>query len=333
MNQEPLLSINNKYNVFEGIVYTDLENAAIKQEKSKWVHTEIVFNEDTKGFNAMSPDEQRYIKHIVSFSAVSDQLVNSNLLNRFLLEITDSSAIRFLSQQVFIEEQHRRTYGEMLLTIVPDKHERIKLMTPHEHEPSIAKKIAWIEKWINSSASIGQRLVAFIIVEGIFFSSLFCGFYWLKFKGSKLPGLIQANEFISRDETMHWDFSALLLDKIINKPSRDVVISMFREAVEVEHEFVDGSLPYDLSGMNANQMKQYVEYVADFVLQSVQCINNDNTIGYVGPIFNTPNPFDWMINMSVSVLTNYFERIPTNYQHINKNKQTLINEFALDTEF
>jgi ribonucleotide reductase beta subunit family protein with ferritin-like domain len=281
----------------------------------------------------MSIDEQNYVKHIVSFSAVSDQLVNANLLNRFLVEICDSSAIRFLSQQVFIEEQHKRTYGEMLMTIVPDRAERIKLMSPHENEPTIAKKVAWIEKWINSDADIGQRLVAFIIVEGVFFSSLFCGFYWLKNRGSKLPGLIQANEFISRDETMHWEFSAMLLEQIVNKPSRATIEAMFREAVEIEHYFVDGSLPRDLHGMNANQMKQYVEYVTDFVLQRVPCADPLPNSSYVGPIYNTPNPFGWMLNMSISVLTNYFERVPTNYQHLGKNKDELSAEFGLDADF
>ena len=107
---------------------------------------------------------------------------------------------------------------------------------------------------------------------------------------------------------------------------------MFREAVEIEHNFVEGSLPFDLNGMNANQMKQYVEYVADFVLQSIP-VYEDGKTSYMGAIFHTPNPFGWMINMSISVLTNYFERVPTNYQHLSKTKDLLEAEFALDADF
>lgn len=46
---------------------------------------------------------------------------------------------------------------------------------------------------------LGERLVAFAAVEGIFFSGSFAAIYWLKKRGL-MPGLTYSNELISRDE-------------------------------------------------------------------------------------------------------------------------------------
>jgi hypothetical protein len=48
-------------------------------------------------------------------------------------------------------------------------------------------------------ASFAERLVAFAVVEGIFFSGSFCSIFWLKKRGL-MPGLAFSNELISRDE-------------------------------------------------------------------------------------------------------------------------------------
>jgi ribonucleotide reductase beta subunit family protein with ferritin-like domain len=332
MSIEPLLHNDFKYRVFTGIVYQDLEELCETQEKAKWIHTEIKLHEDIKHFASMSASEQEYIKHVLSFSVVSDTLINSNLSNRFLQEIQDPSCTRFLTFQSFMEDQHNRTYSDMITALVPDREELYRLMQPHENSPTISKKIQWIEKWINSDSSFGQRVLAFIIVEGIFFSSLFCAFYWLRHMGSKLPGLIQANEFIARDESLHWLFSVRMLHHVNDKPSRETIIEMFKEAVEIEHEFVDGSLSNDLFNMNANQMKQYVMFVADYVINKVP-YNEGTSIKYINELYGIANPFEWMVNMSIPVLTNYFERTPTNYQSIQNKGHIKASEISLEDEF
>lgn len=46
---------------------------------------------------------------------------------------------------------------------------------------------------------LGERVVAFAAVEGIFFSGSFASIFWLKKRGL-MPGLTFSNELISRDE-------------------------------------------------------------------------------------------------------------------------------------
>ena len=48
-----------------------------------------------------------------------------------------------------------------------------------------------------------------------------------------------------------------------DKPSKETILEIVQEAVELEKEFITESLPCNLIGMNMDLMKQYIEYVSD----------------------------------------------------------------------
>jgi ribonucleoside-diphosphate reductase subunit M2 len=79
--------------------------------------------------------------------------------------------------------------------------------------PCVARKAEWAQRWIGSSTSFAERLVAFACVEGIHFSGSFCAIFWLK-KRQLMPGLTFSNELISRDEGLHTDFACLLYQQL-----------------------------------------------------------------------------------------------------------------------
>jgi len=100
-------------------------------------------------------------------------------------------------------------------------------------------------------------------------SGSFCSIFWLKKRGL-MPGLTFSNELISRDEGMHCDFAcALYNDHIENKLDIKTVQKVILDAVEIEKEFVSDSLPVNLIGMNSEMMCQYIEFVADRLLNSL----------------------------------------------------------------
>jgi len=164
--------------------------------------------------------------------------------------------------------------------------------------------------------------MAFAIIEGIFFSGSFCAIFWLKERNNTLPGVTQSNELISRDESMHTEFAILLHSMIKNRLPEDIVKEMFREAVEIETEFIVESIPCSMLGMNSILMTQYIEFVADRLL--IQ-------LGY-DKIWNTNNPFPFMDRVSMDLKTNFFEHISTNYSKA-KVGQTNVYEFSLDEAF
>ncbi|MFN9862130.1 MAG: ribonucleotide-diphosphate reductase subunit beta, partial [Bacteroidota bacterium] len=161
---------------------------------------------------------------------------------------------------------------------------------------------------------------------GIFFSGSFCSIFWLKKRGL-MPGLTFSNELISRDEGLHCDFAChLYTEHVKNQLPVERVIEIIKDAVEIEKEFVTDALPVNLIGMNAVQMCQYIEYVADRLINEL-----------VGKkVYNATNPFDFMDMISLRGKTNFFEKRVAEYQKAGVMKSTekeTAPKFSLNEDF
>lgn len=287
-----------------------------KAESSFWTVEEVDLSDDTAQWEALTSDERHFIKHVLAFFASSDGIVNENLASRFIREVQVPEARAFYGFQIAIENIHSEMYSLLLDVYIRDHEEKDKLFKAIETVPCVKRKAEWAMRWIESSKSFAERLVAFAIVEGIFFSGSFCAIFWLKKRG-KMPGLAFSNELISRDEGLHCDFACLLYSMLEAKLSRETLLSILTEAVEIEKEFVSDALPVALIGMNAELMSQYIEFVADRLLVSLGCEKH----------YNATNPFDWMEIISLQGKTNFFERRVGDYQ-----KSGVMNSLAAGVE-
>ena len=325
MSKEYILNPENKRYTVHPIKEKEMFAMYKTAMAAYWTPEEIDFSEDYEGFKKLSEEAQYFIKMILAFFAASDGLVNENLMERFTNEVQIMEALMFYGFQVMIENVHGETYSLMLDNITRDKEEKDKLLNAIENFDCIKKKAEWAFKWIESDAPFSQRLIAFAIVEGVFFSGSFCAIFWLK-KRNLMPGLCDSNELIARDEGMHTNFACLLYKYIIKKVPEKMIHSMFEEAVEIEREFICESLPCSLVGMNNDLMHQYIKYVADRLLLQ---------LGY-NKIWSCSNPFDFMESMSLEGKTNFFESRPTQYQNshvLNKGKNSSVNSFQLMEDF
>jgi ribonucleotide reductase beta subunit family protein with ferritin-like domain len=295
-----------------------------KAEASFWTAEEIDLQSDLSDWLRLSKDEKHFISHILAFFAASDGIVLENLAGRFMREIQIPEARCFYGFQQAIENIHSETYSLLIDTYIRDPREKNRLFRAIETIPCVKKKAEWAVKWITSSSTFAERLVAFAAVEGIFFSGSFCAIYWLKKRGL-MPGLTFSNELISRDEGLHCDFACLLYSKLIQPLSKKVVYAIISEAVVYEKEFVSASLPVELIGMNSKLMTQYIEFVADRLLYA---------LGY-DKLFKTQNPFDWMEMISLEGKTNFFERRVGEYQKAGVAMSTKeeTDDFVLDADF
>lgn len=189
--------------------------------------------------------------------------------------------------------------------------------------PCIRKKAEWAFRWISSSKTFAERLIAFAAVEGIFFSGSFASVFWLKKRGL-MPGLTFSNELISRDEGLHCDFACLLYSLLKSRPSTATVTRIITEAVTIEKEFLTEALPVGLIGMNAELMCQYIEFVADRLLVSLG----------VPKHYHAENPFDFMDLISLQGKTNFFEKRVSDYQRAGvMNKDPAEKGFTLEADF
>ena len=213
-------------------------------------------------------------------------------------------------------------------TYIKDNAQRQHLFNAIDTVPCVQKKANWALRWISNSGRFAERLVAFAVVEGIFFSGSFCAIFWLKKRGL-MPGLTFSNELISRDEGMHCDFACLLYSMLNEQLTDEVVHELVGDAVKHEKEFLCEALPVDLIGMNSKMMAQYIEFVADRLLVALGAPK----------LYNATNPFDWMELISLQGKTNFFEKRVGEYQKagvmssIDNKENPQNNDFALDADF
>jgi ribonucleotide reductase beta subunit family protein with ferritin-like domain len=277
-----------------------------QHEACFWTLEEIDLSQDVKDWEKLSEDEKHFVKHVLAFFAASDGIVNENLMDRFAREIQLPEARAFYSIQGFMETVHSETYAALITQYAASEAERDALFNALEDMPAIAKKGNWALRYAQDDGPFGERLVAFAVVEGIFFSGSFCAIFWLKKRGL-MPGLSFSNEMISRDEGLHCDFACSLFQRLQTKPSPKRVQQIVADAVDCEKEFVTESLPVGLIGMNSKLMAQYVEYVADCLLVALG----------VPKLYEAENPFDWMTLISLQGKTNFFEKRVGDYQKSN----------------
>jgi ribonucleoside-diphosphate reductase beta chain len=301
---------------------TDLYKLYKKAVASFWTVEEIDFNKDKEDWEKLSENEQFFIKQVLAFFAGSDGIVQENLATRFQRDIQSPVARLFYAFQNAMEGVHSETYSLLIDQYVKDPEEQKKYFRAIDEIPCIRKKAQWALKWIDSTESYATRLVAFACVEGIFFSGSFCAIYWLKKRGL-MPGLTFSNELISRDEGLHTEFAVTLYHKLQNKLDKKDIESIVREAVQIEKEFITEALPCSLIGMNARDMAQYIEFVADRLALQLG----------LPKIYKSTNPFDFMELISLEGKTNFFEKKVSEYSKpgVGMKKEDMV--FRTDEEF
>lgn len=313
----------------EPIMNTDLWNIYKKDaEPCTWHAQEIDFADDIVDWNddsKISPGERHFLIMTVGFFAPADNLVADNLNLNFSNDVNIMEALFFFNHQGFIERVHSEVYSKIITIYITDPAEREKLFKSLHTIPVVAKKCAWATRYANAdNASFAERLVAFAIFEGVFFSGSFAAIYYFKRKGV-LPGLCFSNTYIARDEKIHCEFACALYGHLLVKLPEKTIHTMFKEAIEIESEFVKEALKIDLIGMNADLMVQYIKFVGDYWIQQ---------LGY-DKLFNVPNPFDWMNLISMQSKTNFFEKRVSDYSKsgVGVGKCDNVMDFGIDEDF
>ena len=328
MSTEPILDESNSRFTMYPIQYQGLWDLYQKQLSSFWKPQEIDFSKDYEDFVELSADEQHYIKRVLAFFAASDGIVNFNLSKRFLQEIKIMEAITCYTFQMMIEGIHSETYSLMLDNLIKDPTEKDHLFQSIKTVESVKKLGDWAMHWIESDLSFAHRVVAFAVVEGIFFSGAFASIFWLKRYKSNgrlfLQGLVKSNEFIARDEGMHVQFACEIYNLLETKLSTEAVSEIIDDGVKVAKIFMKDALPIRLLGMNSESMEQYIECVADRLSMD---------LGYK-KMYNTPNPFVFMETIGMLGKSNFFESRPTDYQSaFNQDNKRTTNLETFEDDF
>lgn len=312
---EKILEPNEDRFVLFPVQHPDIFEFYERHEKAFWRVTEIDLSDDLKDWNSLTDNERYFIKHVLSFFAASDGIVNENIAENFVREVQYPEAKFFYGFQIAMENIHSWTYSLLIDTYIKDHKEKMQCFRAIHELPAVKKKAEWALKWI-SSPSFVDRLIAFVAVEGIFFSGSFCSIFYLKNRGL-MQGLCNANTLIFKDENLHCDFAIHLLNNHIeNKPTEKRIKEILLSALDIEKEFITESLPVSLIGMNANLMRQYIEFIVDQLLVKLGCSKH----------FNVEQPFKFMEQIAVETKGNFFESRTMEYRKADINEKITFEE-------
>jgi ribonucleotide reductase beta subunit family protein with ferritin-like domain len=296
--EDPILAQSTARFTTFPIRYPDLWSLYKKAVGSFWTVEEIDLAGDLKDWDKLTENEKHFIKHVLAFFAASDGIVMENIDLNFSKDVQIPEARSFYAYQSFNESIHSETYSLMIDKLVSDPEEKASLFRAIEHVPAVKRKAEWALRWLGKEAAFAQRLVAFACVEGIFFSGSFCAIFWLKKRGL-MPGLSFSNELISRDEGLHQEFAVALYHNLKTKLDDATIFQIVSEALDIERDFVSEALPCRLIGMDAQDMNEYIMFVAQRLLAQ---------LGVRWPGTAARNPFDWMETISLEGKTNFFEK-------------------------
>ena len=294
----------NRYVVFAKDANSKVVEMCDKQEANIWLASDINLTHDDKDWHKMSPAEQSYLKQILAFFAASDGIVDENLALNFIREAQIPEVRYFYYFQSMMEAVHSKVYSQLINTFIETQKERDELFDSIHNHPLIQKKAAWCFEWMGREGlTFSERLLAFMAVEGIMFSGSFAAIFWLRDRGILANSLGVANEYISRDETLHAEFACVLYNEFCQDLSHDRIKEILLGALEVEKDFIMHALPDRLFGMNQEMMFQHLEFTTDVWLRELG----------VKPVFDVDEPFEFMKTIGQKRKDNFFEKTRTNY--------------------
>lgn len=292
--------------------------------KNTWTVDEVDFSTDLVDLQSkMTESEKHLIHRLVAFFATGDSIVGNNLVLNLYKHVNSPEGRLYLSRQLYEEALHVQFYLTLLDTYIPHPDERAKAFAAIDNIPSIKKKADFCFKWMDSIHDLNKletvedrrrflmNMICFACcVEGMFFFAAFAYVYFLRSKGL-LAGLAAGTNWVFRDESMHMAFAFEVIETVrkedptlFNEQMEDMVVQMLEDALECEMVFAEDLVSNGIAGLSLNDMRQYLEYIAD------QRLGNLN----IAPRYHAKNPFTFMELQDMQELANFFERRVSAYQ-------------------
>lgn len=278
-----------------------------KLGKLKWLADEIGWSMAKEQWAKASQGTKNYVTPTLLLFSQLDGIVGDNLMENFIKDLNFvKEAKQFFTLQAANELDHNETYSMLLMSYLEATSKKdFDAINSH---PEIRQIAEWAYGWMDRSKNLLERLVAFICLEGIIFSSTFAGIYWIKERG-ELECLTKANEWISRDEGIHMEFGLALYEILVREYgysslSTERIHAILQSAVNVTANFTLKALDVSLIGLNYNNMMDYVKTVTNGVCK------------YIGVEILYPgikNPFKFMTSISLHNKSNFFETLVTEY--------------------
>jgi|TARA_B100001093_G_scaffold33864_1_gene29338 ribonucleoside-diphosphate reductase beta chain len=297
--------------VYKPFKYPWAYEAWLKQQRIHWLPEEVPLAEDVKDWEKnLTAPEKNLLTQIFRFFVQADVEVNNCYMKHYSRVFKPTEIQMMLGAFSNTETIHIAAYSHLLDTIGMAEVEYSAFL---EYE-AMKDKFDYMRLWgVDSKEDIAKTLAVFgAFTEGV---QLFASFAVLMNfpRQNRMKGMGQIVTWSVRDETLHTESAIQLFRTFIdenpevwNSGVKDEITKACSTVIEHEDAFID--LAFELGGvkgMEADEVKQYIRYIADRRLTQLG----------LPQLYNIEkNPLPWMDEMLNAVEhTNFFEGRATEY--------------------
>ena len=297
--------------VYKPFKYPWAYEAWLKQQRIHWLPEEVPLAEDVKDWEKnLTAPEKNLLTQIFRFFVQADVEVNNCYMKHYSRVFKPTEIQMMLGAFSNTETIHIAAYSHLLDTIGMAEVEYSAFL---EYE-AMKDKFDYMCLWgVDSKEDIAKTLAVFgAFTEGV---QLFASFAVLMNfpRQNRMKGMGQIVTWSVRDETLHTESAIQLFRTFIdenpevwNSSVKDEITKACSTVIEHEDAFID--LAFELGGvkgMEADEVKQYIRYIADRRLTQLG----------LPQLYNIEkNPLPWMDEMLNAVEhTNFFEGRATEY--------------------
>jgi len=297
--------------VYKPFKYPWAYEAWLKQQRIHWLPEEVPLAEDVKDWEKnLTPPEKNLLTQIFRFFVQADVEVNNCYMKHYSRVFKPTEVQMMLGAFSNTETIHIAAYSHLLDTIGMAEVEYSAFL---EYE-AMKNKFDYMRLWgVDSKEDIAKTLAVFgAFTEGL---QLFASFAVLMNfpRQNRMKGMGQIVTWSVRDETLHTESAIKLFKTFIdenpevwNDKVKAEITNACSKVIEHEDAFID--LAFELGGvkgMEADEVKQYIRYIADRRLSQLGLPHLYNI---------EKNPLPWMDEMLNAVEhTNFFEGRATEY--------------------
>lgn len=237
---------------------------------NRWFPNQISLSTDVADVDTMSRQDQEFYKFLFTFLGMAERLVNFNieeLVGRFRRH--DIS--HYYAEQVAMENIHGKVYANILNMLFKNNMGEVYAYAENiVADPTLQRKLQWLHGRVATAVTDAEKVLLFLIIEGIFFISSFYSIGLLRLRGI-MHGVCLANDYISRDELLHTRAAVALYKSMIppdQRPSTHWIHSLFQEAVDIECAFIEAK-GQGVSLVVTSDIRKFVEATADRLLTAL----------------------------------------------------------------
>ncbi len=294
---------------------------------NNWVPEEIPMQDDIElwkrqGSGALTDDERRMVLWNLGFFSTAESLTANNIVLAIYRHITNPECRQYLLRQGYEEAIHTETFiyscdslgldpdqvYNMYMTIpsIREKDEFVVNMTKSIFDPNFTTQgVENIQRFVHDLVGY------YVIMEGIFFYAGFA--MMLSFmRQNRMVGVGQQFQYILRDESVHLAFGSDLINQIVaENPAiwtpefKKIITDNIKKGVELECLYAKDSLPRGILGLNAEVIREYMQYIADRRLERIN----------LEKVYGSDNPFPWISEIvDLRKEKNFFETRVTEYK-------------------